>query len=268
MHQASSAPLPSPSPPRVSRLWYADWFNNPAYHVLYQNHDETEARQAIDSLLCALRLPQEARLLDLACGKGRHARYLAQKGYDVTGLDISANSIATAQAYAHERLHFYRHDMRKPFRIRYFDAILNFFTSFGYFDREADHLRTLQNVSLGLTAQGLFLLDFFNARYVREHLVEAECKELDGYAFDIERRCDTTHVYKRIAVRYPDGCRREFTERVRLYELSDFEAMFALSGLQLRNAYGDYALQAFDPVGSPRLILIAEKKGKRCGSGF
>ncbi|MFN4080475.1 MAG: class I SAM-dependent methyltransferase [Saprospiraceae bacterium] len=258
--QQASAPPPSHSLP-VSRQWYAEWFNDPAYHVLYQNHDDTEAKQAIDGLLRALKLPEGARLLDLACGRGRHARYLAHKGYDVTGLDISADSISAAQDYAHDGLHFYRHDMRKPFRIRYFDGILNFFTSFGYFDREADHLKTLQNVRLGLREEGVFLLDFFNAGYVRERLVESERRELGGYVFDISRRCDATHVYKRIAVRYPDGGRREFVERVRLYEAADFEALFARCGLRLCASYGDYALQDFDPANSPRLILVAEKKG-------
>lgn len=258
--QQASAPPPAPALP-VSRRWYAEWFNDPAYHVLYQNHDDAEAQQAIDGLLRALELPEGARLLDLACGKGRHARYLALKGYDVTGLDISADSINAAQKYAHDSLHFYRHDMRKPFRIRYFDGILNFFTSFGYFDREADHLKTLQNVRLGLRDGGVFLLDFFNAVYVRERLVMNERRELGEYVFDISRRCDATHVYKRIAVQYPGGGRRVFTERVRLYEPADFEALFARSGLDLRASYGDYDLQDFDPANSPRLILIAQKKG-------
>ncbi|MBK9337763.1 MAG: methyltransferase domain-containing protein [Lewinellaceae bacterium] len=171
----------------MSSEWFATWFDSPYYHILYQSHDDTEARHFIDKLLLALHLPPGVRILDLACGRGRHARYLAEKGFDVTGLDISAASIAFARHSEHERLAFFQHDMRHSFRINYFDAIVNIFTSFGYFDTDRDHLHTLANVSRGLRPGGLFLLDFFNAAWVRRHLVRYEQKSLDGIVFHVHK---------------------------------------------------------------------------------
>lgn len=238
--------------------WFASWFDSPYYHILYQSHDDREAQHFIDNLLLALKLPPDAHILDLACGKGRHARYLAEKGFDVTGLDISPASIAYARHFEHERLAFYQHDMRLPFRVNYFDGIVNMFTSFGYFDTDKDHLRTLLNVAKGLKPGGLFLLDFFNADWVQRNLVRHEEKTLDGIVFRLHKSVRSGRVYKR--VEFETGGRQfVFRERVRLFTLSDFREMFCTVGLETEQIYGGYDLSAFDPTRSKRLILIAKK---------
>lgn len=242
----------------MTNEWFVDWFDSPYYHILYQSHDDTEAKVFIDNLLQALPLPSGARALDLACGKGRHARYLAEKGFDVTGLDVSASSIAFARQFEHERLAFYQHDMRLPFRINYFDVILNIFTSFGYFDSDKDHLNTLQNVQKGLRPGGIFVLDFLNAVWVRKHLVRAESKTLDGILFQIKKTVRGKHVFKQVS--FETGGRKfRFRERVRLFTPDDFQQMFSAAGLRLLRTYGDHDLSGFDPETSKRLILIAEK---------
>lgn len=238
--------------------WFATWFDSPYYHILYQSHDDREARHFIDHLLQALALPPGARLLDLACGKGRHSRYLAEKGFDVTGVDISPASIAFARHFEHEHLSFYQHDMRLPFRANYFDGIVNMFTSFGYFDTDADHLRSLHHVATGLKPGGLFLLDFFNSAWVQHHLVRYEEKTLDGIVFRLGKSVRSGRVYKR--VEFETGGRSfVFRERVRLFALSDFQDMFRVAGLEVQQTYGDYDLSPFDPEHSKRLILIAQK---------
>ena len=238
--------------------WFAKWFDSPYYHILYQSHDDKEAKRFIDKLLLPLKLPKGARLLDLACGKGRHARYLAEKGYTVTGLDISPASIAYARHLEHDRLSFFQHDMRQPFRINYFDGILNIFTSFGYFDTDSDHLTTLENVYKGLKPGGLFLLDYFNSTWVRENLVRHEVKPLDGIDFHIHKSIRSGIVHKRVEFT-TGGKKFTFRERVRLFSLEDFKQLFSAAGLILSEQYGDYSLQSFDPQTSPRLILIAQK---------
>ncbi len=238
--------------------WFVNWFDSPYYHILYQSHDETEAKLFIDNLVRMLPLQPGARLLDLACGKGRHARYLAEKGFDVTGLDVSAASIAFARHFEHDRLSFYRHDMREPFRVNYFDGVLNIFTSFGYFNTDRDHLKTLQNVSKGLKPGGLFVLDFFNADWVRNHLVRSETKTLDGIEFHLKKSIREKHVYKQVI--FETGGRRfQFRERVRLFTLADFRQMFSAAGLNLLQTFGDHDLGPFDPKKSQRLVLLAEK---------
>ncbi|MCK6691727.1 MAG: class I SAM-dependent methyltransferase [Thermoanaerobaculia bacterium] len=238
--------------------WFTDWFDSPYYHILYQSHDDREAKLFIDNLLRILPLPDGARVLDLACGKGRHARYLAEKGFDVTGLDVSGSNIAFARHFEHERLSFYQHDMRHPFRINYFDAILNIFTSFGYFSTDQDHVNSLRNVNKGLKPGGLFVLDFFNAAWVRDHLIRMETKSLDGIDFHLKKYIRGKHVFKQVL--FETGGRRfQFRERVRLFLPDDFKQMFSAAGLQLLDTYGDHNLEPFDPLTSKRLILLAEK---------
>ncbi|MBK8967471.1 MAG: methyltransferase domain-containing protein [Lewinellaceae bacterium] len=238
--------------------WFASWFDSPYYHILYQSHDDTEARLFIDRLLQALDLPGDARILDLACGKGRHARYLAEKGFDVTGLDISPSNIVFARQFEHERLTFSQHDMRRPFYINYFDAILNIFTSFGYFDSDEDHIKTLANVHRGLKSGGLFLLDFFNAQWVQQNMVKHEVKSLDGIEFHLHKTIRGNRIYKRVEFTIGDK-KLMFREQVRLFSTSDFQTMFNESGLKIIEMFGDYDLSTFQPEHSRRLILIGQK---------
>lgn len=242
----------------MRREWFEDWFDSPYYHILYQHHDDTEARKFIDKLLQVLSLPPGARVLDLACGKGRHARYLAKQGFEVTGLDISASNIAYARQFENDRLSFYRQDMRRSFRYNYYDAIVNMFTSFGYFHSEKDHLNTLHNIRLGLNARGIFVLDFLNARWVRENLVRHEIKFLDGIEFRLTKTVRNRHVFKRVEFE-AEGRKRVFRERVRLFDLSDFQAMFGAAGLRIRQVFGGYGLEPFAADRSKRLIIIADK---------
>ena len=238
--------------------WFASWFDSPYYHILYQSHDDGEAKKFIDKLLRPLALPPGARILDLACGKGRHARYLAEKGYDVTGLDIAPSNIDFARQFEHKRLMFYQHDMRQAFRLNYFDAILNIFTSFGYFDTDDDHIKTLVNVQSGLKPGGLFLLDYFNSEWVRQNLTRYEVKSFEGIDFHIRKTIRGPRVYKR--VEFTTGGRKFlFRERVHLFRLEDFQQLFETAGLKLRETYGNYDLEPFLPERSERLILIAEK---------
>lgn len=242
----------------MKKEWFAEWFDSPYYHLLYKSRDENEAKAALNNLLLALNLAPDEKVLDLACGKGRYARYLAEKGFQVTGLDISQASITYARSFEQPGLTFYQHDMRKPFRINYFDAVMNMFTSFGYFHNDADHLLSLKHVAKGLRPGGQFLLDFFNAHYVQKNLVRQESKTIDGITFSLRRWVRAGYVFKNIEFQI-HGRIFHFQEKVRLFGLSDFQNLFASAGLQLRQVYGDYQLSDFDLEYSKRLILIAVK---------
>ena len=115
------------------KAWYKDWFNSHYYHLLYQHRDEEEALLFINRLIQYLQPPKGSTMVDVACGKGRHSKALADMGFDVTGIDLSAASIEEAKQDEDEHLHFYQHDMRLPFWINYYHYAFNFFTSFGYF---------------------------------------------------------------------------------------------------------------------------------------
>lgn len=241
---------------KPEKEWYEKWFDSPYYHRLYQYRDEAEARQFIDQLLEKLDPGPGARVLDLACGKGRFSRYLADKGFQVIGLDLSQRSIEFARQFETERLSFYTHDMRRLFRVNYFDYVFNFFTSFGYFNSEQDDLKTLCNVARGLKAGGVFVLDFFNAQYVIDNLTGGEIKYVDGIRFEIDKQIEGQRVVKTINFE-DEGRAYFFRESVRLFRYHDFQRMFRRAGLIIDQVYGDYRLHAFNEQKSPRLILVA-----------
>lgn len=247
--------------PAENSPWFQTWFNSPYYHLLYQNRDEAEAQRFIDRLLLKLRPDPAATMLDLACGKGRYSRYLAQKGFFVTGLDIATDSIEFAQQFENEHLAFFQHDMRLPYRINYFDFIFNFFTSFGYFETEKDHQKTVANIGKGLRREGKFVLDFFNAEKVLRNLQPYQEKTVGGVTFHIHKQLDSQgYILKNI--QFEDhGQHFDFTERVRAFSLADFRVLFGKSGMKVAQAFGSYHLEDFDPENSDRLILIGCKSG-------
>ena len=92
--------------------WFASWFDSPHYHRLYAHRNADEAAGFIDALVERLRPQADSRMLDLGCGTGRHAKRLASKGYDITGIDLSAASIAMAMKAARPHVRFLRHPLR------------------------------------------------------------------------------------------------------------------------------------------------------------
>src|SRR4051812_7062245 len=153
-----------------SRPWYKDWFDSPFYHKLYFERDEKEAKDFIHKLIHFLEPATGSRILDVACGRGRHSRILAAMDFDVTGIDLSFGSINYAKQFEQENLHFYQHDMRYLFRINYFDLAFNFFTSFGYFSTRREHDDAMRTIAAGLRPGGLFVIDYLNVHYAEDRL--------------------------------------------------------------------------------------------------
>ncbi|ASZ11450.1 class I SAM-dependent methyltransferase [Chitinophaga pendula] len=244
----------------TAKQWFKDWFNSPYYHLLYEHRDEREAAAFIDKLLAYLEPAPEALMLDVACGKGRHAKYLADKGFTVTGIDLSIDSINAAKKLENEQLSFFQHDMRLPFRVNYFDIVFNFFTSFGYFDTQRDNDNALRTLRNALKPGGRLVLDYLNSHYVQEHLVYDEVKEKDNVVFDIKRTVSDGKFVKQISILDKNKpLRATFSERVSAFTSEDFEAMFAHQGLTITEIFGDYHFNSYDEQRSPRLILIATK---------
>ncbi len=238
--------------------WFEGWFDSKYYHILYKNRNEEEAQFFLENLLAHLKPAQNSLILDLACGKGRHSRYLAEKGYEVTGVDLSAQSIKTAREFETENLSFFTHDMREYFRTNYFHYILNLFTSFGYFDSLYEHQKTISNIAKGIRPNGYFVLDFFNSNKVIANLVPQEKKTIDGIEFNITRSNTDGKIIKNI--QFTDqGKEFRFQEKVSSFFLADFEKMIDKAGLTLVNHFGGYDFQKFEPSSSPRLIMIAQK---------
>ena len=244
----------------ADKEWYKQWFNSPFYHKLYFDRDYEEARQFIHRLLDHLKPPPDARMLDVACGRGRHSRFLAEKGFDVTGIDISPDSIAFAKQFETDSLHFYLHDMRLPAWINYFDYAFNFFTSFGYFPTRREHDDAVNTLVKSLKPGGLVLFDYLNVHWVEEHLVHNEMKLVNGTQYEIHRWMDAHHFFKKITVTDPSLDHPEiYTEKVAKLSLGDFTDMLSFQKMQVKEVFGNYELQGYDIRKMPRMIIVAGK---------
>lgn len=235
--------------------WFTSWFNTSYYHTLYKDRNDEDAQLFVRNITEFLQIPKTAHLLDLPCGKGRHAIYLNSLGYRVTGGDLSENSIVHAQKFANDRLDFSVYDMRKPFSNQY-DGIFNLFTSFGYFETDDDEIQVLQNMKQALKKNGAFVLDFLNVVNVKNNLVTEEIKSVDGIDFHIQREITNGFILKHIS--FTDkGFDHSYTEQVKYIDLERFKGYFAASGFTINHVFGDYKLSEYNPETSDRLILVA-----------
>lgn len=239
--------------------WFASWFDTEYYHILYKNRDNKEAEKFIGNLVNYLQLPSQSRVLDLACGKGRHSITLYTHGYTVLGVDLSSQSIEQAEYLSNEHLQFKVHDMREVIPNEQFDAVFNLFTSFGYFDSSEDNKRVLQSVHQMLKPNGMLLIDFMNATKVIADLVEEETKIVEEITFNITRKYDGQHIFKYINFE-ADGKTHQYMERVQALKLVDFMALLEVCGFDLIRTFGNFDLDDFNEETSNRLILLARKR--------
>jgi SAM-dependent methyltransferase len=235
--------------------WFEQWFGE-EYLQAYPHRDDEDARRLLDLLDRVGVCRGAERVLDLACGPGRHLTALARSGAVVVGLDLSRALLHAARERGAGVLT--RGDMRRlPFRARSFDAVLNLFTSFGYFAADAEHEAVLGEVARVLRPGGRFVLDFLNAPHVRERLVARDERHAGSITI-VQERCisaDGRFVEKSIHV---SGEGRTFTERVRLLERADLEAMLGRQGIAVEIVAGDYDGAEHDRH-SPRLLLVGRR---------
>lgn len=238
--------------------WFKSWFNSPYYHILYQHRDEQEAELFLDNLIRYFDPAPASRILDLACGKGRHSVYLNEKGFEVTGIDLSAESIQYCLQFENDRLSFFEHDMRRLFRVNDFDYVFNLFTSFGYFEKDSENFSALKNASLALKKNGILVIDFLNSEYVKKNLVAENIVDADGIKFHIKKSIASNFLIKEISFK-DEGTDYNFTEKVAALTLEDFERYLVPCGMKIIKIFGDYDLNDFDISTSQRLVLVAQK---------
>lgn len=248
----------------ISKTWFKEWFNSPYYYLLYFKRDKKEASEFINRLIEHLKPAEGSRMLDVGCGKGRHAVQLANKGFDVTGIDIAEENIKAALKKETPNLHFYLHDMRLPFLINYFDYAFNFFTSFGYFSTRREHDNAIRSIAQSLKSDGIFVIDYLNVHYAEDHLVHQSEKEICGVNFYITKWFDELHFYKKIVVE-DEKLKEplEFVEKVAKFSFGDFTDMLSFQQMQVQQVFGDYQFSSFDIKKSPRMIIVAKKLTNR-----
>lgn len=233
--------------------WYQEWFG-PEYLELYAHRDEHEARQQV--AFFRGHFPAiDGSVLDLACGTGRHLQELAACGYRAVGCDLSFSLLRTG-LIEYGSMPVARADMRTlPFCSGSIAALVNFFTSFGYFSAEDENLLVVKEMARVLEPGAPFLFDYLNVHRELEKLVQRETRQTPMGEVLIERWFD--HPDRAFMKRITIGAKR-YMERVRGYDLDEIVEMFTTSGLTIRTAFGDFDGNPFDRS-SPRLILVGSR---------
>jgi SAM-dependent methyltransferase len=238
--------------------WFKDWFDSKYYHILYQHRNDEEAQIFINNLNKYLQPIPSSKMLDLACGKGRHSMFLSSLGYDVTGVDLSHNSIDFAKQFETDTLHFFEHDMRKVLASNYFDFVFSFFTSMGYFDNKNDDIKQCNAMAKALKNNGDLVIDFLNTEKSKLNLTRHRTIEKQGIVFTIESFFEDGYFNKITEVN-DNGNILKSHEKVRGFLFTDFETLLTQQGLTIVNHFGNYNLDKFDILNSDRLIIHAKK---------
>lgn len=199
-------------------------------------------------------------MLDIGCGRGRHSRTLASKGFEVTGIDVAPDNIEYALQFANDQLHFQVHDMRRILCARGFDYVFNFFTSFGFFNTPTEHRNAIHTMAVALKKEGILVMDYLNAVATATNLVPTEEKLVEGTIYHIERWMDNRYFFKKITI-HDEGLSEplSFTEQVARFTKTDLTRMLEAEGLQVMEVFGNYQLEKFEEATSSRLILVAKQ---------
>ena len=237
--------------------WFETWFDSKYYHILYKHRDEQEAIKFLDNITQYLNITK-GKILDVGCGKGRHAKYFNELGFNVVGIDLSLNSIAKAKLNETQDLKFYKFDMRNVFKENSFNLVTNLFTSFGYFDNSLDEQKTINAMVKNLKKDGILIIDFMNVKKIINNLVSKESKKINSVEFDITRELKDNYILKNITINDQD-ISLKFQEKVHALTLIDFSEMLQKASMSIVDIFGNYNLDDFNALQSERLILIARK---------
>lgn len=226
------------------KAWFESFFGEDYFEIYRDSFPPERTAAQVDGIVSLLDLDAGARVLDLACGHGRHSIPLSKRGFDVTGYDLSEVFLERARADAEAQgatVRWIQGDMRRlPFEGE-FDAVINVFTAFGYFEDPEDDIETLRGIRSALRPGGRFLLetmhrDGLTARF-QPQSVE---KTSNGTIVLHERVWDLARdvINETVRVIRPDGTRTEYTTAVRLRSLDEFLALLQNSGLEPEAWYG------------------------------
>lgn len=238
--------------------WIQDWFGSEYYCMLYKHRDAEEAKLFLNNLIALLKLSPGEKILDCGCGRGRHSVCLSKKGFQVTGIDISEKNISDAKQEENENLSFRIHDMRNILYENHYDAALNLFTSFGYFENDSENNKVIQSTACSLKKNGWLVLDYMNAEKEMKELIPSEKIVMRGITFQTRRFVENNFIIKEISVSDSEK-KCSFRERVKTYKRSELENFFSENKLEVVHLLGDYHLNPFDQSTSKRLIIIGRK---------
>lgn len=241
--------------------WFKDWFDSENYLKVYSHRDETEAERLVHLIVNNINSVSGSKVLDMACGSGRHAIIFASKGYEVTAIDLSKNLIAAAKTNAKKlnvNVEFVNSDILEFNSNSKFDIVVNLFTSIGYFDDDEDNFKVILKAIDLLTDRGFFIIDYFNKNYLLKNLIPTTVFSDNGTRITQNRFVDGNRVRKNITIEN-DGTIDEFYESVRLYSHDEMVSFLKRAGFKIMKRFGDYMGNDFEEESSQRLIIFAQK---------
>jgi len=241
--------------------WYEEWFNTKEYLEVYKNRDDVEAENLAELILSNIVIKDNAKLLDMAAGAGRHAINFARRGFNVTAVDLSKNllQVAKQNASAYDfQIDFVHSDIRKFEPNDKFDLVLSLFTSIGYFDNDEENLELLRKAYHFLKPRGYFVLDYFNRDYLEKNLVPSSVETINGAEINQYRSIREKRVIKEIEIR-KNGATKKYIESVRMFSFDELQIELENTGFKINSTFGDLDGKPFVLETSPRVIIIACK---------
>jgi cyclopropane fatty-acyl-phospholipid synthase-like methyltransferase len=245
--------------------WWVDYFDERYLDVFAESFSEEHTAREAEAISGFLDLPPEAEILDLACGQGRHAVALAQRGYRVTGLDLSPTLLAHAReraATAGVMVTWVEGDMRALEWRAQFDAIINITTAFGYFGTDEENETVLRQAAAALRPGGQFLIETLHRDYIVREYQQHDWYETDhGTLVWVLRLFDAVRGRTTVVERYrtEDGVEGERYHNIRVFTATELHAMLHRAGLEPVETLGDWDGQAFS-FDSTRLIIRAARQ--------
>ena len=248
--------------------WWADYFDA-QYLLEYEPLFSPERdRQEVARIMDVLGLPSGARVLDVPCGQGRHAHLLAEAGFDVDGLDYSRDLLAKARERGTGKtLRYTRGDMRHlPARwTGRFDAVLNLFTSFGFFAEPADDRKVVEEFARMLKPGGLLLWYGGSRDGVMARFLERDWWQTrDGTLIAQERSFDSLSGTLTVHTVWSGPDRHGSRDhRIRLYTPSLLAELFADAGLIVEEAYDGLRDRPLTRRSSEMLLVARKELGAK-----
>jgi ubiquinone/menaquinone biosynthesis C-methylase UbiE len=241
--------------------WYKNWFNSEEYLKVYRHRDQKEANELVQLVIDNIDVSKVKNVLDMAAGSGRHAIIFAEKGFNVTAVDLSENLISVGKKNAESenvKIEFVHSDIRHFDPNIKYHLILNLFTSIGYFEKDEENYFILNKAYNLLENNGYFVLDYFNKRFVENNLVPSTVDEFDGSVITQNRFIEGERIIKEITIDNKGKINKYF-ESVRMFSKDELINMLQKLGFRIIKTFGDFMGNSFELESSPRIIIIASK---------
>ncbi|HED06830.1 MAG TPA: class I SAM-dependent methyltransferase [Ignavibacteria bacterium] len=241
--------------------WFESWFESEEYLKVYKHRDEKEARLLVESIISITNIKNKSKILDIACGAGRHSIEFAKKGFIVTAFDLSKNLLNNAKVNAQKAgvdIDFIRADIRDFYIDVKFDLVLNLFTSFGYFESDEENFKVFKTAYNHLNENGFFVFDYFNKKYLEANLTPNSISRIEDEEIIQNRRIEKGRVIKDIIIK-KNGREEHFNESVKIYSLNEIKSRLELTNFNIKNIFGSFDGTEFDENLSDRIIIIARK---------